>query len=190
MLDLVSPRFDERAAVRVERILRDHFPMRVLGYVWLSRIRIVPLSSGVAYGDASPYLAEQAPCLDKQAGVFVLNERTAYLRSHSPIAVAHEFGHALDCALGAGGRYRSVEDVAIRNAFRTARAFVTAYAATAVEEFFAESVRAFVGGNERRPTADMVSRALLRECSPEMDGIIEALFAEMAREPEQIALPT
>ena len=78
------------------------------------------------------------------AGVFVVGERTVYLRSLTAMTIGHEVAHAIDCALG-GGVYRSGFDPHIRAAYAAARAFVTPYAATGLDEYFAESVRAYAG---------------------------------------------
>jgi hypothetical protein len=70
------------------------------------------------------------------AGLFVVEARAVYLRSTSPMTVAHEFAHALDCALG-GRVYLSSVDPRVRRAFRDARAFITPYAASGLDEYFA-----------------------------------------------------
>ena len=78
------------------------------------------------------------------AGVFVVGERTVYLCSLTAMTIGHEVAHAIDCALG-GGLYRSGFDPHIGAAYAAARAFVTPYAATGLDEYFAESVRAYAG---------------------------------------------
>jgi Mlc titration factor MtfA (ptsG expression regulator) len=52
------------------------------------------------------------------------------------MTIAHEFAHALDCALG-GAVYLSGVDPRIRRTFASATAFVTPYAASACDEYFA-----------------------------------------------------
>jgi hypothetical protein len=59
-------------------------------------------------------------------GLFVVEERTVYLRSRSRMTAAHEFAHALDCALG-NGTYRSGCDPELRRLFSEATRFVTPY---------------------------------------------------------------
>ena len=103
------------------------------------------------------------------AGLFVVEERTVYLRSTSPMTVAHEFAHALDCALG-GGVYLSGVDPRVRRAFRDARAFVTPYAASALDEYFAECLRAWVEANDARSPWPRATRARLREIDPRDGG--------------------
>ncbi|TAM92175.1 hypothetical protein EPN42_01590, partial [bacterium] len=61
-------------------------------------VRVIALARGERFTARSPRLRDLAPHLDTwpapPAGLFVVEERTAYLRSRSPLAVAHEFGHA------------------------------------------------------------------------------------------------
>jgi len=93
-----------------------------LAYAAARRIRIVALSRAERYRDASPSLRRLGVDVDAwpvpPAGLFVVEERTVYLRSASPMTVAHEFAHGLDCALG-GGVYRSGYDGTIRPRSRT-----------------------------------------------------------------------
>jgi len=110
------------------------------------------------------------------AGLFVVAERTVYLRWPSDMTLAHEFAHGLDCALG-GGIYLSGYDTVIRGAFARSREYVTPYAGTGLDEFFAESVRAYIGVNDPRCSWPPVSRARLMECSPAMHDHIRDIFA-------------
>jgi len=143
-------------------------------------IRIVALESGGAYRDASAALRRLGAGVDEwpapPAGLFVVEERTMYLRTCSPMTIAHEFGHALDCALG-GGVYRSTTDCAIRSAFAAATAFVTPYAASAVDEYFAEAMRAWVGVNDVRSLWPRATRERLRTLDPTIADILAELFA-------------
>ena len=110
------------------------------------------------------------------AGLFVVEERSVYLRSRSPMTVAHEFGHALDCALG-GGVYRSGIDPRVRALFCAAHAFVTPYAATGLDEYFAESLRAYVDANDPTSVWPPATRERLARIDPAMCAYIEELFA-------------
>jgi len=143
-------------------------------------VRMVALARGERFTARSPRLRELAPHLDTwptpPAGLFVVEERTAYVRSRSPLAVAHEFAHALDCALGEG-TYRSNDDGDLRAIFSSATGFVTPYAATAPDEFFAEILRAFVEANDRRSPWPAATRTRLREVDPRAFSYVEALFA-------------
>ena len=99
-----------------------------------------------------------------------------FLRSSSPMTVAHEFGHALDCALG-DGVYRSGYDLDIRAAFAAAGGFVTPYAATGLDEYFAENVRAFVEANDPDSPWPRATRGRLAALDPTMLAIVERIFA-------------
>ena len=129
------------------------FGRGALAYAARSRIRVMLLRSGELYREASRALARLGIDVDAwpapPAGLFVVEERSLYLRSRSPMTVAHEFGHALDCALG-GGVYRSGIDPHVRALFASATSFVTPYAATGVDEYFAESLRAYVEQTTQR----------------------------------------
>lgn len=142
-------------------------------------ISVVALERDDTYASVSPALARLGVDVDAwpapPAGLFVVEERRVYVRSRSPMTVAHEFGHALDCALG-GGVYRSGFDPAIRSLFIGARSFVTPYAATAIDEYFAECIRAYVGANDPLCTWPRVSRAKLRRTDPAMFAYIDELF--------------
>jgi len=95
----------------------------------------------------------------------------------SAITIGHEVAHAIDCALG-DGIYRSGYDPQIRAAFAAARSFVTPYAASGLDEYFAECVRAygdvFNDANSPWPPA---TRERLRVCDPAMHAIVADVFA-------------
>ncbi len=93
------------------------------------------------------------------------------------MTVAHEFGHALDCALG-GGVYRSGYDSRIRRAFARAREFVTPYAATGLDEYFAESLRAYVEVNDPHSPWPKATRARLAGVDRTMHDFVAELFAQ------------
>jgi hypothetical protein len=144
-------------------------------------IRIVPLSEGERYGTASAALRRLGVDVDAwpvpPAGLFVVEEKAVYLRSTSPMTVAHEFGHALDCALGRGV-YRSSFDPDIRAAFHAARAFVTPYAATGLDEYFAECVRAYVEVNDTKSPWPAATRERLASVDEAMSSVIARIFTE------------
>jgi hypothetical protein len=150
-----------------------------LSYASRNAIRILLLRDRELYREASPALARLGIDVDAwpapPAGLFVVEERALFLRSRSPMTVAHEFGHALDCALG-GGVYRSGIDGRVRTLFANAQAFITPYAATGVDEYFAESLRAYVEANDRASPWPRATRARLRHTDPGMHEYVEALF--------------
>jgi hypothetical protein len=157
----------------------QRFGTGALVFALQSRVRVVLLRRGESYRGASPALARLGIDVDAwpvpPAGLFVVEERTLYLRSRSPMTVAHEFGHALDCALG-GGVYRSSIDPRVRAHFAQAPAFVTPYAATGIDEYFAESLRAYVGVNDPASPWPRATRERLRRIDPAMYEYVDELF--------------
>lgn len=145
-----------------------------------NNVRINALRDGQRYDEASPALKRLGVDVDAwpapPAGLFVVEERTVYLRSLSAMTIAHEFGHALDMALG-GGVYRSSTDAEIRALFAAARAYVTPYAATGTDEYFAENVRAWVECNDPASFWPRATRARLRRLDPAMYDAIARIFA-------------
>ncbi len=143
-------------------------------------VNVVPLPRGARYRELSRALARLGIDVDAwpapPAGLFVVEERTVYLRSRSPMTVTHEFGHALDCVLG-GGVYRSGIDPVIRGCFTAARAFVTPYAATGLDEYFAEALRAYVEANDAASAWPPATRERLRSLDPALHAYVEELFA-------------
>ena len=143
-------------------------------------IRIVALGRKDGYRDRSCALRRLAAGVDDwpipPAGLFVVEERTMYLRSFSPMTVAHEFAHALDCALG-GGVYLSGVDPRIRRAFERAAAFVTPYAASGLDEYFAEAMRAWVEANDPQSLWPRATRARLLAIDPAIGAVLASLFA-------------
>src|SRR5665213_3308335 len=132
------------ATAAIESVL-DRFGSGALRVAASAGVRIVHLRAHEAYRDRSQVLRRLAAGVDDwpvpPAGLFVVEERAVYLRSTSPMTVAHEFAHALDCALG-GGVYLSGVDPRVRRAFRNARAFITPYARVGAAEIDATAERA------------------------------------------------
>lgn len=161
----------------IETLLR--FGRGALAFALRSRIRIALLRPSELYREASQALARMRIDVDAwpapPAGLFVVEERALYLRSRSAMTVAHEFGHALDCALG-GGVYRSGIDPRVRALFANATSFVTPYAATGIDEYFAESLRAYVEANDPASSWPRATRSRLRCGDPAMFEFVERLF--------------
>ncbi len=111
----------------IESILSQYVPPYVLSYLSDEGMKTVPLADGVTYAHASTAIRRLGIGVDAwplpPAGLFVVEEGTVYLRTVSSMTIAHELGHALDCALG-GGVYRSGVDPAIRRVFESATQFV------------------------------------------------------------------
>jgi hypothetical protein len=145
------------------------------------RIAIVP--AGRAFSQCSRSVAALVPHIDRwqapPAGLFVLEERLVLLRQHAlRMAAAHEFAHAIDAVLAGQPRsYFSFESARVRQAFASASGFVNEYAAGGLDEFFAESVRAYVEVNDDRSAWLPLTRMDLWQRSPQMFSIIDELFA-------------
>lgn len=158
----------------------ERFGPGALRFALDSGTRVAPLRRNERYGDASPALARMGIDVDRwpapPAGLFVVEERTVYLRSRSAMTVAHEFGHALDCALG-GGVYRSGLDPTLRRIFTAATQFVTPYAASGIDEYFAEALRAYIEVNDRTSHWPRATKARLRRIDPRLYEYVERLFA-------------
>lgn len=157
----------------------NRFGADAIAFAGKNGIRVVPLSRGERYREASAALQRLAVDVDAwpapPAGLFVVEERTVYLRSHSPMTVAHEFGHALDCALGSGV-YRSGIDPRVQELFSKAAAYVTPYAATGLDEYFAESLRAYVEVNDPASFWPRATRPRLHRIDPAMYEYVEDIF--------------
>ncbi len=178
LVDLRAHAAPETAVPIVRTLVR--FGRPVLTFAYDRGIRVIPLRRHERYAEASAALSRLGVDVDAwpapPAGLFVVEERRVYLRSRSPMTVAHEFGHALDCALGAGV-YRSGIDPHVRAAFAASRDFVTPYAATGLDEYFAECVRSYVGVNDPASFWPRATRERLRRLDPAMYAYMEALFA-------------
>ena len=164
----------------------------LLAFLRAYGIRIVVLGSGPRtslFRHASPALAHLAsngtadvdkwPC--PPAGLFVVSEGTLYLRIVSGMTVMHELGHALDLALGGGTMYQSSDPNSfVATSFASATKYVTPYAASSQDEYFAESFRAYVGANEGNSLWPIASRTRLADCNPDMVAYFDTIFAEIS----------
>ncbi|MGB8265377.1 MAG: hypothetical protein WCE44_03565 [Candidatus Velthaea sp.] len=176
-LSLIAP----SAAIRAQiETTVSRFGPGALRLAMAAGIRIEVLGVHEGFRDRSLALRRLGAGVDDwpvpPAGLFVVEERAVYLRSTSPMTVAHEFAHALDCALG-GGVYLSGVDPRIRRAFGAARSFVTPYAASGLDEYFAEALRAWIDANDPLSLWPRATRARLRSVDPPMAAIVESLFA-------------
>lgn len=153
----------------------------VVAFVESAGVTVRVLEPGQRYAEVSPLLVSIGANVDAwpipPAGLFIIKERSVILRDTSNMTLAHEFAHAFDLALG-GEQYLSTTDAQIMEAYEGASAFVTPYAASARDEFFAESVRAFVGANNTGSLWPEATRERLARTNPRMVQIIENLFAK------------
>src|ERR1700679_914089 len=165
-------------AAAVEAVLQRFGP-GAIAVAERAGVRITVLDEGERFGDRSPVLRRIVAGVDSwpipPAGLFVVEERTIYLRSLSPMTIAHEFAPALACALGGGVDLRGVAP-RIRRAFAGATAFVTPYAASACDEYFAECMRAFVEVNNPHSLCPPAPRPRLWSVDPRMAAIVASLF--------------
>jgi hypothetical protein len=165
-------------------VIADHlraYPMPLLERLVNAGCRVRPLRAAERYRHVSPALRRLGIDVDAwpvpPAGLFVVQERTVYLRALTPMTIGHEVAHAIDCALG-DGVYRSGFDPRIRSAFAAARAFVTPYAASGLDEYFAECVRAYADVlNDPHSPWPRATRERLRSCDPAMHAIVAEIFA-------------
>jgi len=165
-------------------IVAEHvcaYPTPLLERLVAAQCRIRPLAQRERYRDVSPALRRLGVDVDgwpvAPAGLFVVEERAVYLRSRTPMTIGHETAHAIDCALG-DGVYRSGFDPKIRAAFAAARSFVTPYAASGLDEYFAECVRAYADVlNDVDSPWPRATRERLRACDPAMHAIVAKIFA-------------
>jgi len=158
------------------------YPTPLLERLLATDCRVRPLQDGERYCDASPALRRLGVDVDAwpvpPAGLFVVEERTVFLRSRSPMTIGHEVAHAIDCALG-DGIYRSGYDPHIRAAFAAARGFVTPYAACGLDEYFAECVRAYADVfNDAGSPWPPATRERLHACDPAMHAIVADIFGD------------
>lgn len=169
------------SVVKASNIIQtlNRFGPAAIAFAHRNGIRVVPLARDQRYTERSAALRRLGVDVDAwpapPAGLFVVEERTVYLRSHSPMTVAHEFGHAIDCALG-DGVYHTSYGHRIRRLFRNAKRFVTPYAATGIDEYFAESLRAYVEINDAASFWPRATRERLRRIDPGMCNYVEQLF--------------
>ncbi len=165
--------------------IADHlraYPMPLLERLVATDCRVRPLRKVERYCDVSPALRRLGVDVDAwpvpPAGLFVVEERTVYLRVLTPMTIGHEVAHAIDCALG-DGVYRSGYDPQIRSAFAAARAFVTPYAASGLDEYFAECVRAYADVlNDVCSPWPRATRERLHTCDPAMHAIVAEIFGD------------
>jgi len=190
---LVINKYNHPDADCVTRTVETYLPSGVRALLEKSGAKIVPLTGTVTYRTASAELRTAHIDVDgwpvPPAGLYVVAERTVYLRSLSPMTIIHETMHALDNALG-GSLYLSSTEQEIRSAFKDARGFVTPYAASGLDEFFAECGRAFFNANDARSPWPAATPERLQKLSPAMFEFFSATVArlEPSREVVQLQL--
>jgi hypothetical protein len=171
----------DRPRAELARRVIGLYPVHLRARVDAAGIRTVLIGPFERYRDYSPLLARTD--VDEQdippAGMFVAGERALYVRSPWPMVVAHEYGHAVDFALGDGAKFWSSRTRAVRRAYRAAlkrKTFITPYAASALEEYVAEGMRAMVGANAPGHSWPFASQGRLRRVDPELFQILLVLL--------------
>jgi hypothetical protein len=155
-------------------------------------IALVP--DGQPFSGFSSSVARCAPAIDEWAsppsGLFVVDERKVLLRPRSlRMTAAHEFAHAVDALLARKKRsYFSYESEELHYYFATATGYVNEYAASSLDEYFAESVRAYVEVNDERCAWLPLTRQDLYLRDPRMFALIERLFKSGLEATERRAL--
>jgi hypothetical protein len=146
-------------------------------------VRIHIVAAGVRFSQASASVARCVPGIDEweapPSGLFVVEDRTVLLRDRAlHMTAAHEFAHALDAALAARARsYYSFESEELRYYFSTATGYVNEYAASGLDEYFAESIRAYVEVNDPACAWLPLTRQDLFLRDPRMFALVDRLFA-------------
>jgi hypothetical protein len=173
--------------VRVLAAFGDH----ALAAAVDARVRMAVVPDHRRYSEFSAAVARLVPGIDEwsapPSGLFVVEERLVLLRSRAlSMTAAHEFAHALDSVLARRARsYFSYESDEVRFYFSTATGFVNEYAASGLDEYFAESMRAYLEINDSRCAWLPLTRQDLFLRDPRMFALLERLFASRfaARDP-------
>ena len=171
----------KRAPVALVRAL-SAFGDAALALACAGGVRIRIVAPGVRFSQASASVARCVPGIDEWAappsGLFVVEDRTVLLRDRAlHMTAAHEFAHALDAALAARPRsYYSFESEELRFYFSTATGYVNEYAASGLDEYFAESIRAYVEVNDSACAWLPLTRQDLFLRDPRMFALVDRLF--------------
>lgn len=180
---LHHPGSPAKARAAIDRVLTS-LPAAVLDLLVAGNIQVRALHENERYDEASPELTRIGVNVDgwpaPPAGLFVVEERTLYLRSCSPMTLTHELGHAVDLALG-GGIYKSTLDPKMRREFSDATKYTSPYAATATDEWFAEGFRCYLSQfttvNDAGGFWPKATLARLRTCAPKLGAFFESRFS-------------
>jgi hypothetical protein len=185
--------FGSQPPARVVRVLAE-FGEPALNAALNAGVRITMVPEGRGFSEFSPAVARLVPGVDAwsapPSGLFVVEERRVLLRSRAlSMTAAHEFAHALDAALARRPRsYFSYESEEVRFNFSTATGFVNEYAASGLDEYFAESVRAYLEINDSRCAWLPLTRYDLLARDPRMFALVERLFrSKLAQRERRIA---
>jgi hypothetical protein len=182
----VRAMFDARPPAKIVRALAA-FGEKALAAVVAGGVCIAIVPERERYAEFSRVVARLVPGIDDwsapPSGLFVVEEKRILLRDRAlTMTVAHEFAHALDAVLARKPRsYFSYESEELRRCFATTAGFVNEYAASALDEYFAESVRAYLEVNDSHCAWLPLTRFELKARDPKMFALIEKLFSEFGR---------
>jgi hypothetical protein len=174
--------FGKRAPAALRRVLAA-FGEAALACAREAGITICIVPSEVRFSQVSASVARCVPGIDDwsapPSGLFIVEDRRVLLRDRAlAMTAAHEFAHALDASLAARKKsYYSFENEELRFYFATATGYVNEYAASGLDEYFAESVRAYVEVNDPACAWLPLTRQDLFLRDPRMFGLVERLFA-------------
>lgn len=178
---IVSRMADAQATPELASVLAP-FGESALRAAARAGVRITLVPEGRRFGSYSESVARSAPGIDDwpspPSGLFVVADRQVLLRKNSlRMTAAHEFAHALDSVMAKRPRsYFSFESEELRYYFATATGYVNEYAASGLDEYFAESLRAYVEINDERCSWLPLTRQDLYLRDPRMFALIERLL--------------
>lgn len=178
---IVSRMSDAEAVSELASVLAP-FGESALRAAARSGVRITLVPEDRRFGSFSESVARCAPGIDDwpspPSGLFVVADRQVLLRKNSlRMTAAHEFAHALDSVMAKRPRsYFSFESEELRYYFATATGYVNEYAASGLDEYFAESLRAYVEINDERCAWLPLTRQDLFLRDPRMFALVERLF--------------
>lgn len=165
----------------VRDTLKRTLPINLLSALAEFGLRYTVLQMDQTFINASPRLAALEIDVDAwpipPAALYVVEERQILLRATDAMVIIHETGHAYDALLG-GGTYLSQRSEWMQEQFRNATSFVSFYAASAIDEWFAEGFRAYYNVNSARSPWAPVSREKLRACAPGLHAYFESALGE------------
>jgi len=173
--------FDGRPPAKVVKALAA-FGERALSAAVSGGVRIDVVPEKKRYAEFSRAVARLVPGIDDwsapPSGLFVVEEKRILLRNRAmTMTVAHEFAHALDSVLAKKPRsYFSYESDELRHCFATTSGFVNEYAASGLDEYFAESLRAYLEVNDSRCAWLPLTRFELKARDPKMFALIEKVI--------------
>ena len=188
MNPLLAPNTLPTMASTIDAILEKYIPPSICAFLAERGTKIIVVSGANAFCNASPALQSLGARVDDwptpPAGLFVVSERTLYIRQVSAMTVVHELGHAFDLALG-GDVYSTCANSNLRALYADETNFITPYAASAIDEWFAESFRAMCEANDDHSLWPRATRVRLRRST--IHATMVALFESFGVATDEVA---